>query len=142
LDDLLIRAGQQRDISEVLRLWQTAGSPPTVSDTHRGLSQLLLSHPGGLLIAVRGPSIIGSLIAVFDGWRASFYRLSVHPDHRRQRVASELLAEGERRVAELGAMRLTAIVADDDPRASGFWKAAGYEAQSQRARFVKLTNSA
>ena len=46
------------------------------------------------------------------------------------------------RMPELGAMRLTAIVADDDPRASGFWKAAGYEAQSQRARFVKLTNSA
>jgi hypothetical protein len=34
-------------------------------------------------------------------------------------------------------MRLTAIVIEDDPRAMGFWLAAGYATQSHRVRFVK-----
>ena len=48
-----------------------------------------------------------------------------------------LLGEGERRLRERGAVRLTAIVADDEEGALGFWRAAGYERQQHRARFVR-----
>ena len=49
-----------------------------------------------------------------------------------------LLREGERRLRERGAVRLTAIVADDDEAgAMAFWRAAGYEQQQHRARFVR-----
>jgi hypothetical protein len=37
--------------------------------------------------------------------------------------------------------RLTAIVADDDPTAMGFWRAAGYEHQQPRARFVRHSDA-
>lgn len=82
--------------------------------------------------------MIGSLIATWDGWRGSFYRLAVHPDRRRQGIATALLREGERRLRARGAIRLTAIVADDDPVAIGFWQAAGYARQCDRVRFVRL----
>jgi len=49
-----------------------------------------------------------------------------------------LLREGERRLRERGAVRLTAIVAEDDPTAMSFWQAAGYTRQRDRARFVRL----
>jgi ribosomal protein S18 acetylase RimI-like enzyme len=48
-----------------------------------------------------------------------------------------LLREGERRLRERGAMRLTAIVAYDEAGAMGFWRAVGYEHQPDRARFVR-----
>ena len=35
--------------------------------------------------------MVGSLIAAWDGWRGSFYRLAVHPERRRQRIATALL---------------------------------------------------
>lgn len=137
MQSLCIRIASEQDIDAVLQLWASAGSVPTVSDTHDGILALLRTDPQALLLAVREDLLVGSLIATFDGWRANFYRLAVDPAHRRRGVASALLAQAERRLADRGAIRLSAIVASDDSRAGGFWRAAGYECQKHRARFVK-----
>jgi ribosomal protein S18 acetylase RimI-like enzyme len=108
-----------------------------VSDTHEGLLRLLAVDPHGLLLAESGGSVIGSLIASWDGWRASFYRLAVHPDWRRRGIATALLRDGEHHLEALGALRLTAIVADDDPGALDFWRASGYRRQQHRVRYVR-----
>jgi ribosomal protein S18 acetylase RimI-like enzyme len=136
MPDWTIRTGAERDIASVLSLWEAAGGLPTVTDTHEGLSRLLAADPQALLVAERDGAVIGSLIAVWDGWRGSFYRLAVHPDLRRQGLAAALLRKGEHRLRERGAARLTAIVAQDDSAATGFWQAAGYARQRDRTRFV------
>jgi ribosomal protein S18 acetylase RimI-like enzyme len=135
--DWTIRSAAEQDIASVLSLWQAAGGLPTVTDTHEGLMRLLAADPQALLVAERDGAIVGSLIAAWDGWRGSFYRLAVHPDHRRLGIAAALLDEGERRLEQRGAVRLTAIAAADDPVATGFWHAVGYTRQHDRARFVR-----
>ncbi|HLM85385.1 MAG TPA: GNAT family N-acetyltransferase [Solirubrobacteraceae bacterium] len=132
-----IRSATGQDISSVLDLWAAAGSPPSVSDSPGGPAGLLAADPEALLLAERGGVLVGSLIAAWDGWRGSFYRLAVSPEHRRKGLATMLLREGERRLRERGAVRLTAIVADDEAGAMAFWRAAGYEPQLHRARFVR-----
>jgi ribosomal protein S18 acetylase RimI-like enzyme len=136
--DWTIRRGRATDIQSVLRLWAIAGSTASVGATPEGLSRLLATDRDGLLLAESGRELVGSLIAVWDGWRGSFYRIAVHPGLRRQGLATALLREGERQLRERGAVRLTAIVADDDPAAIAFWRAAGYRRQTDRARFVRL----
>jgi ribosomal protein S18 acetylase RimI-like enzyme len=133
----LIRVATDEDLDSVLRLWGAAGSPPSISDTHEGLRTLLASDSEALLLAESGGALVGSLIATWDGWRGSFYRLAVYPDWRRRGIATQLLRAGERRLRARGAVRLTAIVADSDPVARGFWEAAGYAKQDDRARFVR-----
>jgi ribosomal protein S18 acetylase RimI-like enzyme len=98
----------------------------------------MAANPGALLLAESGGVLLGALIAAWDGWRGSFYRLAVAPDHRRQGIATVLLGEGERRLRERGAVRLTAIVTGEDPVAIGFGEAAGYERQPHQARLVRL----
>jgi len=132
-----IRSAIGEDIQAVLDLWAAAGSPPSVSDSPDGLAQLLAADPQALLVAELGGVLAGSLIAAWDGWRGSFYRLAVSPEHRRKGLATMLLSEGERRLRERGAVRLTAIVAEDDPIAMSFWQAAGYTRQHDRTRFVR-----
>jgi ribosomal protein S18 acetylase RimI-like enzyme len=78
------------------------------------------------------------LIAAWDGWRGSFYRLAVHPDWRRRGVATGLIRAGEDRLQQLGAVRLTAIVAGGESGAAELWRVAGYEQQSDRSRFVRM----
>jgi ribosomal protein S18 acetylase RimI-like enzyme/ketosteroid isomerase-like protein len=136
-DHWTIRNATEDDIPSVLDLWIAAGSLPSVTDSRDGLARLLTAHPQALLVAEREGVLAGSLIAAWDGWRGSFYRLAVSPEHRREGLATMLLREGERRLRERGAVRLTAIVADDDPTAMSFWRAAGYERQPHRARFVR-----
>lgn len=138
LSGLTIRGATEQDIEPVLCLWDAAGAPPSVTDTCEGLVGLLVSDSEALILAEHDGTVIGSLIAAWDGWRGSFYRLAVHPDRRRQGVATALLREGERRLRARGAVRLTAIVAEDDPVAIGFWQATGYARQRDRVRFVRL----
>jgi ribosomal protein S18 acetylase RimI-like enzyme len=135
---LAIRSAGVRDIAAVLGLWAAADSLPTVGDdSPDGLARLLTADPQALLVAELEGVLAGSLIAAWDGWRGSFYRLAVAPEHRRKGLATMLLRKGEQRLQERGAIRLTAIVADDEVGAMGFWRAAGYERQQNRARFVR-----
>jgi ribosomal protein S18 acetylase RimI-like enzyme len=135
-----IRTATPHDIDDVLALWRAADVHPATGSHRRGLERLLANDGEALLVAelaAPGSALAGSLIAVWDGWRGSFYRLAVHPEHRREGLAGELVRAGERRLAAHGAERLTAIVADEDPGAHEFWAAAGYERQQGRERFVR-----
>jgi ribosomal protein S18 acetylase RimI-like enzyme len=74
----------------------------SVSDSPEGLAGLLTADPQALLVAELDGVLAGSLIAAWDGWRGSFYRLAVSPEHRRKGLATMLLREGERRLREAG----------------------------------------
>jgi len=137
LSGLTIRSASEREIEPVLSLWEAAGGTPSVTDTHEGLLGLLASDPEALILAECDGAVVGSLIAAWDGWRGSFYRLAVHPDQRREGIATALLREGERRLLARGAARFTAIVTDDYLDAMSLWTATGYEHQQNRARFVR-----
>jgi len=134
---MTIRTGTDSDLPAVLELWAAADAQPTVTDDEPALRALLATDPAALLLAERDGELVGSLIAAWDGWRGSFYRLAVHPGARRRGVGTELVRAGERRLSELGARRLTAIVAEDERPAAGLWEAVGYERQADRARFVR-----
>ncbi|HVA19784.1 MAG TPA: GNAT family N-acetyltransferase, partial [Solirubrobacteraceae bacterium] len=106
-DHWTIRSASEDDIQSVLDLWAAAGSLPSVTDSRDGLDRLLAADPQALLVAELDGVLAGSLIAAWDGWRGSFYRLAVAPEHRRKGLATMLLREGERRLHERGAIRLT-----------------------------------
>lgn len=136
--DWTIRTGTAADIPSLLELWRGAESLPSVTDNEHGLERLLARDPDSLLIAAAGAEPIGSLIAAWDGWRGSFYRLAVDPPWRRQGLATALVRAGEQRLQSLGAIRLTAIVAGDELAALSLWESAGYERQANRSRFVRV----
>lgn len=133
-----IRSGTQADVESVLALWRRADGPTTETDDEGALAGLLARDPEALLVATNGDEVVGSLIAGWDGWRGSFYRLAVDPDWRRRALATALIRAGEERLRALGARRLTAIVLSEDEGAIEFWTAAGYERQVARTRFVRM----
>ncbi len=133
-----IRSASEADIAAVLTLWRQAGGPATATDDEQALRALLEHDRGALLVAEASDSVVGSLIAGWDGWRGSFYRLVVDSNRRRQGIATALVRAGEERLRDLGARRLTAIVRSDEDDAISLWSAVGYTRQTERARFIRM----
>jgi ribosomal protein S18 acetylase RimI-like enzyme len=137
-DPALVRTAGAADVEAVLALWGLARSGnASTPDTPAGVRRLLETDPGALLVAEHDGAIVGALIAAFDGWRGGMYRLAVEPAHRRRGIASALVRAGEARLAELGAPRITVLVAHEDADAVALWAAAGYAHDRTIARFVK-----
>ncbi|MBI1847731.1 MAG: GNAT family N-acetyltransferase, partial [Candidatus Rokubacteria bacterium] len=99
--------------------------------------RLLRDHPGTLLVAVPEGAVIGTVIAAWDGWRGTIYRLAVLQEHRRRGIARALVEEAVRRLGAAGAKRITALVEGDHPWALAFWDAAGFHRHSGMLRYFK-----
>ncbi len=133
-----IRTGSESDIEALLHLWCRSDNIPSVSDTPDGLRALLAHDEEFLIVAEADGRLVGSLIAAWDGWRGSFYRLAVDPEVRRRGLGTALVREGERRLRERGAIRLTANVAATEQEAVAFWRGIGYEHHDVSTRFVRV----
>jgi ribosomal protein S18 acetylase RimI-like enzyme len=130
-----IRPAVIDDIASVLDLWRTSAAP-TSTDSADALGSLLRHDPCALIVADANGEIVGTVIAGWDGWRGSVYRLAVAPAHRRSGLGGRLLREAERRLAGLGARRMHAIVVGDDARAVAFWESTDWEHQRGQLRFT------
>jgi ribosomal protein S18 acetylase RimI-like enzyme len=132
-----IRTGRLSDVEAVLSLWAAAGAEPSHTDDAKSVAKLIVRDPLALIVAGDNDQLVGSVIAGWDGWRGSIYRLAVAPWHRRLGLGTRLLHAAEARISTTGAVRLQAIVVDTEPTAVGFWRASGWEQQENRLRFVK-----
>jgi ribosomal protein S18 acetylase RimI-like enzyme len=131
-----LRPATADDIAGVLAFWLESAEP-TSTDTDGVLASLVDRDPGALIVAVTDWRIVGTVIAGWDGWRGSIYRLAVGPDQRRSGLGQALLRAAEDRLAGLGAQRLHAIVVESNDVAVAFWTASDWEHQAGQLRFAK-----
>ncbi|MFF7384686.1 GNAT family N-acetyltransferase [Streptomyces griseoluteus] len=137
MSDPSIRHALPADIDAVLAFWSVAAEGTSISDDRAGVARLIDRDPEALLLAEVDGVLAGTVIAGFDGWRCSAYRLAVHPGHRRRGISRALLAAAEERFAALGGRRVDAMVLVRNERAHHAWSAAGYRPQEKWRRWVK-----
>ncbi|MEU9124517.1 GNAT family N-acetyltransferase [Streptomyces sp. NPDC048506] len=135
--DIEIRSAVSADAATVLDFWRVAAEGTSISDDVAGITRLIGRDPDALLLAESDGVLVGTVIAGFDGWRASLYRLAVHPSRRRQGVSKALLEAAEERFAKLGGRRGDAMVLEANELAHHAWAAAGYQREEQWRRWTK-----
>ncbi|MER7772214.1 GNAT family N-acetyltransferase [Kitasatospora sp. NPDC096140] len=139
-DRITLRPASPDEIPALLALWARAAKGTSITDDAAGVAALLARDPACLIVATPADdpaTLLGTVIAGWDGWRCHLYRLAVDPEHRRRGIGAALIAAAEERFAELGGRRVDAMVLDDNPLGHRTWQAAGYRPQPQWSRWVK-----
>lgn len=131
-----LRPAQFEDIASVLTLWRESAEPSSTDDAP-ALTRLLEHDPGGLILGESSGQIVGSVIAAWDGWRGTIYRLAVAPSHRRSGLGTRLLQAGVQHLSAHGARRLQATVIETDARAMGFWRCTDWQQAGEQTRFTR-----
>jgi ribosomal protein S18 acetylase RimI-like enzyme len=134
---IALRPATHDDVDAVLEFWLDATAEPSSTDDAGGIAGLLARAQGSLIVAIDDGVLVGSVIAGWDGWRGTIYRLAVAPAARRQGIATSLVSAAEERLRAQGARRMHLIVSiAGGEGAAAFWNAAGYEPTDQ-VRMVK-----
>src|SRR5689334_16978140 len=102
---IALRPATSDDIPAILAFWVEATAEPSSTDDLAGVGGLLAHAPGALIVAVDGGAIVGTVIAGWDGWRGTLYRLAVAPSHRRRGIATALVDEAEHHLHTHGVRR-------------------------------------
>ena len=127
----------------MLSLWERAGAIPSPTDTLEELERLVRTHGDGFLVAIQGHTVVGSVIAGWDGWRGNIHRLAVAPEARRRRLARRLVREAALVMRAKGSRRLSALVERHERHAVGFWDhlaADGWRRDERMMRYVRASD--
>jgi len=117
---VVIRRCHLEEITTILSLWREAETTVSMTDTVEDLGRTVADSPAVVLVAEVKGQVVGSVIGSFDGWRGNIYRLAVHPDYRRQGIASALVIEVEQHLVRQGAKLISVWVEQEHPWAMGF----------------------
>ena len=113
------------DGDQLRALWNDAGFR-TTGDDDAGLRMFKARNPRTFLVAVRGKRVVGSAMGAWDGRRGWIYHVAVAEADRRQGLATELVREVERRLANEGCWRVNVLVRDGNADGEKFWRKVGY----------------
>ncbi|GAA1242228.1 GNAT family N-acetyltransferase [Kitasatospora nipponensis] len=137
MDEITIRRATEHEIPALLAFWARAAEGTSISDDPAGVARLIARDPQALIVAERAGAVVGTVIAGWDGWRASLYRLAVDPAQRRQGIGAALLAAAEERFLAVGGRRADAMVLEANAPGRRTWQAAGYQREERWRRWVK-----
>lgn len=137
MNDVHIRTAAADEAQTILAFWKEAAEGTSITDDVEGLTRLIERDPEALILAESDGALVGSVIAGYDGWRCSLYRLAVLPSHRRRGISTALLEAAEERFLAVGGRRGDAMVLEANERAQGAWAAAGYRREDHWRRWVK-----
>jgi len=135
--NIAVRAATVDDVDAVITFWQDAAGPSALVDQAGDVHRLLAASGSSLLLAEEDGVVVGSIIAGWDGWRGSLYRLAVVPSRRSEGIGRLLVAEAENALRGVGCQRVTALVHLELGDAGPFWTKVGYAHDTEVGRFVR-----
>lgn len=116
------------DLPELLRLWNDAGLPtkPTGRDHPDRLKREMQAYPDNFIGAFVDGTLIGAVLATWDGRKGWINRLAVHPQHRGRGIGRVLLRVAENELESRGALIIAALIEVDNLSSRRLFEQTGY----------------
>jgi len=112
----------------VVQIWEsvfgykTAHTSPSLS-----IDKKLEVQDGLFFVALAGPdTVVGTVMAGYDGHRGWLYSLAVHPLHRHRGYGTALVEHAERALVRQGCVKINLQIMDGNERVAAFYESLGY----------------
>ena len=117
---------------QVVVLWETVFGYDTPHNKPAvAIDKKLAVNDGLFFVAVAGGSVVGTIMAGYDGHRGWIYSMAVLPSHRRQGIGSQLMSFAEQALTERGCMKINLQIMEGNERVAAFYSALGYSVEKR-----------
>ena len=116
-----------KDRSQVIELWRAVfGYEAAHNDPSLSIAKKLANKDDLFFVATDGLSVIGTVMAGYDGHRGWLYAVAVHPERRRSGLGDRLVQAAEDALNALGCMKVNLQLLASNEATADFYKSLGY----------------
>jgi ribosomal protein S18 acetylase RimI-like enzyme len=133
---LSISAIEDRDVGEVIALWQRAGLTRSWNDPTGDIALARKDNNATVLLGRKDGEVVASVLVGHDGHRGWVYYVSVDPDHRGEGHGRAIMTAAEDWLRARGIQKLQLMVRGDNEKVHAFYESIGYYDQ-KRVTFAK-----
>ncbi|PYN91596.1 MAG: GNAT family acetyltransferase [Candidatus Rokuibacteriota bacterium] len=138
-----IRPFQHADRQALERLWgRVFRDDPPWNAPGIMIENKLTIQPELLLVGEVDHTLVGAVIAGFDGVRGWIYHLAVAPEYRRRGLATELVRAAEDGLRRLGCPKVNLQVRAANHEVVAFYRSVGYEVEERVSMGRRLQEEA
>ncbi len=125
-----IRIFRQTDEEHVVFLWELCGLIVPWNDPRHDIRLKTDFQNSLFLVAEENGTVIGTVMAGYDGHRGWINYLAVHPDFRLHGIGRALMAEAENRLSLLGCPKINLQVRANNPGVIAFYEHLGFKVEN------------
>jgi ribosomal protein S18 acetylase RimI-like enzyme len=125
-DRMQIRPFRPADEAAVIALWRSCELLRPQNDPHQDIRRKRAVGAELFLVGEIDGRLVASVMAGYEGHRGWLNYLAVDPTFRRRGLGRSLVAEAERRLAELGCPKVNLQVRSPNAGAIEFYRRIGY----------------
>jgi ribosomal protein S18 acetylase RimI-like enzyme len=127
-----VRNYESSDCAEVIALWDAVFPGSTGhNDPKASIDRKVAADDGLFFVAADGDSIVGTVLAGYDGHRGWLYSVAVAPDRRRDGIGSQLIRHAEQALAQRGCPKLNIQVRADNAAVVAFYESLGFQIEER-----------
>ena len=124
---------------QVIELWHNVfgyeaahNSPEVVID------KKIQIKDGLFFVAQIDQKVIGTVMAGYDGHRGWIYSIAVHPEYRKQGIGTELLSYIQRKLEDLGCLKVNLQIMEGNEGVQKFYLVNGFSVEQRISMGKKL----
>lgn len=118
--------------SQVVALWKSVfGYDTPHNDPGLSIDKKLEVNDGLLFVAVADTTVVGTIMAGYDGHRGWLYSLAVAPSHRGRGLGSRLVSHAEGELISRGCMKINLQILEGNASVAAFYTALGYAVEKR-----------
>lgn len=122
-----VREFQQADEPQVIEVWRACGLTRPWNDPARDIARKKEVQPDLFLVAEDDGTIVGTVMAGYEGHRGWINYLGVLPARQKSGIARAMMDEAERRLRALGCPKINLQVRSDNEQALAFYARIGFQ---------------